>query len=167
MNKKWILGFIEGSGCFSVVIRKSRNKVGYQTTADFTLKLPQNQEELLERIHTHLGIGRVYSSKKESVLKSTSLEDAKKLVRFLSKTRFLSHTKRREFNAWRNCIELIEKGVHLTPQGVLGIARLRDTVHVKNLWNKKNYCILRKELDPCQMHREGKMPEGCRICLQQ
>lgn len=165
MDKKWLLGFIEGSGCFSVVIRKSKNHVGFQTIADFTLKLPKEQESLLREIRNFLGVGGLYKNKSTALLKVTKLEDSKKLVMFFSKQPFLSKSKRNEFRAWKRCVQLMSKGSHHTPEGILEIARLRDEVHHKRLWNKKNYCSLRLELDPCHLATgKAQLPVGCRVC---
>jgi len=166
MDKKWLLGFIEAAGCFSVVIRKSKNKVGYQTTLDFTLKLPRSQEALLKKIHSSLGIGKLYSNKKEAILKATSIEDARKIAGFLKTQSFVSQPKKTEFKNWSKCLHHIEKGNHLSKEGILEIARLRDSVHARNLWNKKDYCALRTDIDPCSLRKKGKTPKGCRICYE-
>lgn len=165
MDKKWLLGFIEGSGCFSVIIRKSHNQVGYQTTADFTLKLPLPQKSLLEEIQSFLGAGKIYENKNEAILKATKLEDAKKLVQFFGKQRFMSEGKKKEFAVWEECVTMMEEGLHHTPEGILEIARQRDSIHTKKLWNKKDYCHLRLEIDPCHVYQKThQLPEGCRIC---
>lgn len=165
MDKSWLLGFMEASGCFSVVIRKSQNQVGYQTTADFTLKLPAHQRPLLEEIQGFLNVGKIYQNKSESLLKVTRLEDAKSLVKFFSSEHLVSEEKRKEFSVWSSCVDMMDKGLHLTAPGVLEIARLRDSIHMKHLWNKKNYCSLRVEIDPCHVYEKTRqLPEGCRIC---
>lgn len=165
MDTQWLLGFIEGSGCFSIIIRKSNNHVGYQTIADFTLKLPRSQKPLLENIKAVLGIGKIYENNDEAILKSTKQEDAQRLVEFFQKKQFVSEGKRREFGVWKQCVEKMNAGTHLTKEGVLQIAHLRDSVRLKNLWNKKNYCTIRRELDPCHVFEAtNQLPEGCRIC---
>jgi len=164
MDQKWLSGFIEGTGCFSIIIRKSHNSVGYQTITDFTVKLPLEQKPLLEEIQSHLGLGKVYSNQKGALLKATKLEDAKKLI-VLFDGKFISPAKAREFSVWKDCVSLMEKGLHHTHQGLLEIAHLRDSIHVKKLWNKKNFCSLRVELDPCHIYQKEKhLPQGCRIC---
>lgn len=164
MDTKWLTGFIEGSGCFSVIIRKSGNQVGYQTIADFTLKLPLASKGLLDDIRAALGIGKVYQNKDEAILKATKIEDALTLVSFLEDG-FVSAAKQREFLVWKACVSLMAQGRHHTREGVLEIARLRDSVHTKPLWNKKTYCTLRVELDPCHVFQQThELPDGCRIC---
>lgn len=165
MDRKWFQGFVEGSGCFSIIIRKSPNRVGWQTVADFTLKLPLGQKALLEEIRSFLGAGKVYQNKRQAILKVTSHEEAGKLASFFGQEEFISPAKKNEFLIWSQCVSLMGKGAHHTPEGVLEIAHLRDSVHLKRLWNKKNFCSLRKELDPCHVYQEThSLPAGCRIC---
>jgi len=148
-----------------VIIRKSHNQVGYQTIADFTIKLPLQQKSLLEEIRKSLNVGRIYTGKGEAILKVTRLDDARKLVKFFGKKSFLSKVKRKEFRVWKKCVSIMDSGKHHTPVGILEMARLRDSVRQKNLWNKKNYCSLRVEIDPCHVYEKAnQLPEGCRIC---
>ena len=165
MNKKWLLGFIEGSGCFSIIIRKSKNQVGYQTIADFTMKLPLEERPLLESIQSFLKVGRLYESKGKVILKATKLSDAKKLTAFFSREQFVSESKRKEVEVWKGVVDMMDKNLHLTETGVLDIAHLRDSIHLKKLWNKKNYCSIRVDIDPCGVHQKtNQLPEGCRLC---
>jgi len=165
MDSKWLMGFIEASGCFSVVIRKSQNSVGYQTTADFTIKLPLSQKPFLEGIRDFFRAGKIYQNKNEAIFKVTRLDDVKALIGFFQKESFTTEEKKREFSVWKKCVEMMNSGLHLTPEGVLEIARQRDSIHFRNLWNKKNYCSLRVEIDPCHIYEKThQLPEGCRLC---
>ena len=165
MDRKWLTGFIEGSGCFSIIIRKSQTKVGYQTIADFTLKRPLDQLPLLEEIKSFLKIGRVYENKKEAIFKINKIDDAKRLITFFKNNALVSPMKQKEFTTWKDCVDIMDSGLQHTAQGILEIAHMRDGIHTRNLWNKKNYCNLRRELDPCQVYEEQHvLPEGCRIC---
>jgi len=165
LSKEWLLGFIESNGCFSIIIKKSKNSVGYQTLADFSIKLPAYEENMLKDIQTYLGIGHIYRRKNEVALKATKLEDIKKVAEFLGPLGFVSAKKRQEFENWRKCIGIIETGRHLKKEGLLEIALLRDVIHSKYQWNKKNFCHVRLDIDPCHVyHKEGYLPHNCTIC---
>ncbi len=165
MDSNWLMGAIETAGCFSVVIRKSPNKIGYQTALDFTLRLPARRRDLLEKMHSTLGIGRVYSAGKSAVLKSTSMDDACRLADFIGSRCFASTSRKEEFMAWKECVSLVRKGEHLTLKGMLRIARIRDSVHEKNPWNKKGYCHLRIDTGTCPLH-SSKPAKGCSLCME-
>ncbi len=168
LSADWMLGFIESNGCFSIIIKKNKNSIGYQTQADFSIKLPYYEESMLRQIQAFLGgIGHIYRTKNEVMLKATKLEDVKKIADFLGPMNFISAKKRQEFENWERCIKMIEAGRHLQKEGFLEIALLRDIIHTKSKrqWNKKNFCSVRFEIDPCHVyHREGHLPSGCTVC---
>ena len=168
ISTEWLLGFIESNACFSIIIKKSRNSVGYQTQADFSIKLPAGEEGTLREIQDFLGIGHVYRTGNEVILKATGLEDIRKIVAFLEPLDFVSLNKREGFENWKKCISIIEAGKHLQKDGLLEIALLRDVMRSKVRWNKKRFCHVRLDIDPCHVYqKEGELPQGCSICWDQ
>jgi len=173
IDKKWLLGFIESAGIFSIIIKKSKNNLGHQIVADFTIKLPGSEVGLLEKIKDHLQAGNIYYrnkiTKDEAILKATKLEEVKRIASLFKPDDFVSDTKRKKFETWKNCINLIEQKQHLTKEGILQIALLRDLLHYnKKLWNKKKYCHVRLELDPCHVYQEEKrLPDTCQFCFKE
>ncbi|MBU2560916.1 MAG: LAGLIDADG family homing endonuclease [Nanoarchaeota archaeon] len=180
MDIRWLLGFIEGEGCFCIVIKKS-GKTGNskQVVADFTIKLTESEREVLEKIREYLGgIGHIYfqsskSSRKKGLtnardcvaFKVTKLQEAKKIVDLLNDMDFVSNSKKAEFLAWKKCINLMERKEHLTKEGLFKIALLRETIDKRKQWNKKSYCEFRNEIEECSEYRKHKIiPENCNIC---
>ena|SRR3989338_5253858 len=171
VSKQWLLGFIESAAVFSIIIKKSKNTLGQQVVADFTIKLPGSEVGILEKIQQVLQAGNIYyrnkETKDEAMLKATKLEEVKKIINLFKPTDFLSETKRKKFELWSQCICLIENKQHLTKEGILEIALLRDLLNrSKNQWNKKKYCHVRLEIDPCHVYqKEKKLPETCQLCF--
>ena len=171
LKRHWMLGFIEASACFSIVIKRGRGyKCKNQVFADFSIKFPPDQHELARAIKKALGAGRIYcrSDKdrrcKEVLLKSTALDDVKRIAAFL-KMGFVSKARRQEFEVWVRCISSIDAGEHLTKEGLLRIALLREDLHSRRQWNKKNYCTIRQRIDPCEVYKRlGSIPTSCRVC---
>ncbi len=181
IDKNWLLGFIEGEGCFCIVLKKAgkRNQY-YQITADFTIKLTESERPLLEKIRSYLGgIGHIYfqgsdPSRKKGLVnardcvafKVTKLSEVKKIVDFLRSLDFVSHSKKAEFEIWKECIHLMEKGEHLTRDGLLKIALLREKAQKRKQWNKKSFCQFRNELEKCsEFIKYNKIPDNCDICM--
>ena len=157
-------GFLEAAGSFSIVLKRSAGSLGYQVVADFSVKLPAHEAETLAAIQQQLGAGRVYTRQREAVLKVTKLEDVQRIASLLDRP-FLSQTKQKEFSDWRACIALMGTGAHRTKDGLLRIAMLRDQMHARRQWNKRNFCFVRKAVDPCQVVKEeGDIRPGCHIC---
>src|SRR3989344_7748851 len=125
IDKKWLLGFIESAATFSIILKKSKNNLGQQVVADFTIKLPGSEVGILEKIQEALQAGNIYYRNKETrdeaILKATKLEEVKNIVSMFKPTDFLSETKRKKFETWSECIAIIEKKQHLTKEGFLKI----------------------------------------------
>ncbi len=171
VSKQWLLGFIESAAVFSIIIKKSKNTLGQQIVADFTIKLPGSEVGILEKIKEVLQAGNIYyrnkETKDEAMLKATKLEEVKNIANVFKPTDFLSATKGKKFELWSQCIHLIESKQHLTKEGILEIALLRDLLNRnKKQWNKKKYCHVRLEIDPCHVYqKENRLPETCQLCF--
>jgi hypothetical protein len=162
MNPDWLFGYLEGQGRFSIVLKKSGISRGLQVVADFSVK--SDDSELLESISGRLG-GKVYPKNDSYVLKITKLEEVLEVVDFFKHGEFKSKTQEERFKRWKVCVKLIESGQHLTKDGMLAIATLRNKLHSKDKWNKKSFCDIRTEVDPCEVYKRfGKIPAGCDKC---
>jgi len=158
MNLDWLLGYLEGQGSFSIVLKKSGDRM--QVVADFSVK---GDKDLLERVAEYIG-GKVYRKGGSYVLKVTKLNEAAMLVRMLEH-KIKSEVNKDTFGVWKECVCLMENGEHLTKEGMLKIATLRNSLHGKDKWNKKSFCEIRTKVDPCEIYKKlGKIPEGCKIC---
>jgi len=177
MNKQWLLGFVEGEGCFSIIIKKSRGHIhGYQAHADFSIKLTASEKDTLEKIRNYLGnVGHIYyrdpektrlkfiNANEEVMFKVTKLEEIKKIVEFFKDLDFISLSKKQDFENWCECIKLIENKQHLTKEGLLKISYIRDKIHKRKQWNKQNFCMIKNKIDPCHIYlKENKIPLNCK-----
>ena len=115
--------------------------------------------------------GNIYyrnkETKDEAILKATKLEEVKNITSLFKATDFLSPIKQKKFKIWSECVDIIDKKQHLTKEGFLKIALLRDVLnHSKKQWNKKKYCHVRLEIDPCHVYqKEKRLPETCQLCF--
>ena len=172
ISKPWLLGFIESAASFSIILKKSKNLLGRQAVADFTIKVPGAEVGLLEKIQEALHAGNIYYSNKqtksEAILKATKLEEVKAIAALFKPADFISDAKRKKFEMWSQCIQLIDQKQHLTKEGILQIALLRDLLHARKQWNKKKYCHVRLEIDPCHVYqKEHRLPETCQLCFKE
>ena len=61
LNPWWIVGFVDGEGCFSV--SRFRNKTcssGYQTLFEFVVTQSENSRQAMEAIKDHFNCGHIY-----------------------------------------------------------------------------------------------------------
>jgi len=169
MDSRWLLGFIEGEGCFSVgFIRQKGTPFGYQIKAMFIIKITESEKKVLEKIRSYLGgIGNIYFESCElnrtkgminandSVsFRVTHLEELEKIIGLLKKEEFVSEQKRLDFKNWVRCISILKNKKHLTKKGFLEIAYLRSKMHKRKQSNKKGFCEIKNEIEPCEIYKK-------------
>lgn len=165
MERNWLLGFVEAQGCFCIVIK--RNNDYRQIAPSFSIKIGISDKELLERVRDELGgVGNIYSDKSSVSFKVTKLEDIERVIDVLDWMDFNSSRKRTEFDIWKQCVELIKNKKHLTKDGFLKIAMLREMIEKKNIGNKVNFCEIHNEVEPCKEYKKKKkIPKDCTKCF--
>ena len=164
INKDWILGFIESSGCFSLTFSSQNTcKLKYQITPVFAIT--SKNLENLNRIKEFFGFGNVYAQKNSYIFRTKNLNEAKKIIKIFNENDFLS--KKLDFAIWKKCIQLICNEEHLNKKGLLKILFLRELLHKnKKSWNKKQFCLIRKEVSPCIIYiKKRTIPKLCDLCF--
>jgi hypothetical protein len=151
-EKGWIMGFIEGEGCFHIgfAVAKSNN-LGYQLIPRFELKQIRINRPVLERIKNLLDVGTVYDvslqyqrnngirASNQSTFVIKGLNQCEKFVLFLEQQIWFT-TKRDDYLLWCEAIKLFKKKEHLNKKGILAICEIRDKMNVKR--KPKNYRFL-------------------------
>jgi len=180
LDKNWVLGFIEGEGCFSIIFKKSgKDPNRRQAIADFTIKLTETERDVLEKLQQFFGgIGHIYfqssdSNRRRGIINSndcwafkvTKLKEVKKVADFFDTMDFVSDSKKADFELWKKCMAMIERKEHLKREGILKIAILREKLHRRKQWNKKNFCQFRNTIEKCsEFIKKKKIPENCDLC---
>src|SRR5258708_27468423 len=60
INPDWVLGFIDGEGCFHVSVSKNKNtSLGYQVTLEFSISQHIRDKELMGKLIQFFGCGYV------------------------------------------------------------------------------------------------------------
>lgn len=112
--EKFILGFIAGEGSFHARLRENEySNFGVETSLEFTLLLNERDSELLEDIHTYIGLGRIrYDESRGTVCwKISSKEDCKDFARFIEENAgdgFIASEKYESFKKWRHLLHNID-----------------------------------------------------------
>ncbi len=165
MERNWLLGFVEAQGCFCIIIK--RNNKYKQVCPSFSMKIGLAEKPLLERIQQEFGgIGNIYTDHTSATFKATKLEEIIRLITMLDWMDFQSRRKRTEFDVWKNCVQLIKDKQHLSKDGLLKIAMLRDIIQKKSISNKINFCEIHNEIEPCPEYKKSrKIPASCKKCF--
>jgi len=181
MDKRWLVGFIEGEGCFNISFAKDQSsKFGYRPRGMFIIKLIESEEEVIAEIWDFLGrIGNIYHESSKSTrkiglknardcvsIRVTKLSDLQKIVNLLKDEKFISKQNRQDFEKWAEGIEILRNKEHHTKKGFIRLAVLREQMHTRKHPTKKDFCELRNIVEICDPHKEFKgIPKECDICI--
>ena len=132
LDVKWIVGFVDGEGCFHVAInRLQKMALGWQVLPEFRVVQHQRDEQLLQRLNSFFGFGSVvinHGNRKE--FRVRGLENLNKLVQFF-KENPLQTSKQESFELFSKIIDLMNNKEHLSKEGLQKIANLASQMNRK------------------------------------
>lgn len=134
LTAQWIVGFVDGEGCFHVGINQNKAMtLGVQVLPEFTVvqqRLNEVDEQILHGLKDYFGCGvvRVNHGTRLSyrVRGQANLRD--RIIPFFEKHK-LKTRKRVDFEKFRKVILLIEKGEHLKPEGLEQIRKIKTSMN--------------------------------------
>ena len=137
----WVLGFVEGEGCFSVGFVRQPNRLnrrgyrtGYQVVHRFAVTQGASSAACLEELHGFFGVGRVYVNRRHDNhredLHQYRVERREELLEMIIpffRQHPLRTSKKADFEKLARCLEMVAAGDHLTPEGLGAIAEITQT----------------------------------------
>lgn len=122
----YIAGFVDGEGSFMLKFRPRPDfSTGWKVSLTFNVS--QKDEVILTLIKKHIGCGTLFQKGggvwMYEVNNLSAIRDH--VVPFFRRFGFLSRKKKRDFATFRKMLELFLEGVHLTPEGIEELLRLR------------------------------------------
>ena len=132
LDSSWIVGFIDGEGCFHVAInRLPKMTLGWQVLPEFRVVQHQRDEVVLQKLKLFFGFGNVtvnHGDRKE--FRVRGLENLNKLIKFFDKNP-LRTSKQKNFEIFSKIISLMNKNEHLDREGLNKIAKLASKMNRK------------------------------------
>ena len=137
LNPYWLTGFTDGEGCFSISIFKNRTlKSGYQVFPEFVLTQGAKSLDTLEEIKDFFGCGRIYENKRydnhrESLYRycvRNKTDLIQKICPFFNKYT-LQTAKKIDFELFKQGLEIIKNGEHLTDKGFMKIQEIASQMN--------------------------------------
>ena len=130
----WIVGFVDGEGCFSVSIFKNRtSKSGYQVMPEFVVTQGQKSIAVLEEIKKFFGCGLIFVNRRhdnhrENIYRFCirSLKDLHEIVIPFFKENQLKTSKKNDFKLFCEVVEMMIHRKHLTVDGLETIRQLKN-----------------------------------------
>ena len=135
----WIVGFIDGEGCFSVSLHKNpTTKLGWQIMPEFVVTQGQKSLKVLEKLQSFFGCGRIfvnrrYDNHNENLYRFCvrSFPDLKeKIVPFFQENK-LQTAKSQDFEIFVKIIIMMSEKKHLSSDGIKKIIELATTMNTK------------------------------------
>ena len=120
LDAQWIAGFVDGEGCFHVGINPHKDMTtGYQVLPEFTVVQHQRDVQVLHALKSHFtcGVVRVNHGDRMAYRVRGITDLNQRIVPFFSKHP-LKTKKNVDFIKFRRILLLMEKGVHLTAEGI-------------------------------------------------
>lgn len=139
----WVIGFVDGEGCFSIGFVRQPDRAdrkgyraGYQVFHEFAVTQGAKSVQCLHDLVEFFGVGSVivnrrYDDHREHlyryvVRRRADLIDT--IIPFFAAYPMRS-SKRRDFEKFARCVELIDSGVHMTQEGLADIAEIAQTMN--------------------------------------
>ena len=131
LEAQWIVGFVDGEGCFHVGIAKHPGmRTGYQVLPEFTVVQHERDVQVLHALKAYFGCGVV--RRNHGGRMAYRVRDRRHLLECIVPF-FMRHPlktrKRVEFQRFRRVLLQMERGAHLTEEGLEEIRRIAGQLH--------------------------------------
>ena len=131
LNAQWIVGFVDGEGCFHIGINKNQEmKLGVQVLPEFTVVQHQVDEQVLYALKDYFGCGVVRKNHGTRLCYRIRGHEnlLHRIIPFFEKHQ-LKTRKRIDFVKFRKVVLLMQKGEHLNPDGLEKIRQIKTTMN--------------------------------------
>ena len=139
----WVIGFVDGEGCFSIGLVRQPDRVGrkgyktgYQVAHEFAVTQGAKSISCLQELHEYFGVGQVivnnrYDNHKEHLYRFVVRKraDLLNVVIPFFKQYPLRSSKQQDFEKFARCVEMIEAQHHLTREGLIEIVQIAETMN--------------------------------------
>ena len=131
LDAQWIVGFVDGEGCFHVGINPhSDMKAGFQVLPEFTVVQHKRDVQILHALKAYFGCGVVRVNHGDRMAYRVRGKDH--LIEHICPF-FIKHPlktrKNVDFRKFRRIVLMMDKGIHLTPQGVEEIREIASQMN--------------------------------------
>ena len=136
-NIGWVVGFVDGEGCFSAPVVKSPSMtLGWQVQPAFAVVQGASSRHVLDDLVDFFGCGGIYINRRhdnhrEDLLRyevGARKDLVERIIPFFRQHQ-LRTTKRSNFEKFTTIVEMMEEGRHLTLDGLVAIASITETMN--------------------------------------
>ena len=139
MTNEWVVGFVDGEGCFSCPIYRCRTMtLGWQVRPEFAVVQGASSRDVLEGLVRFFGCGKVFRNRRHDnhredifrycVQRFGDLRDI--IVPFFQESP-LRTAKRHNFAKFAEIIAMMDRRRHLSVSGLIEIAEVAETMNFR------------------------------------
>ena len=131
LHAEWITGFVDGEGCFHVGINAhAEMKAGFQILPEFTVVQHERDVQILHALKAHFGCGVVRVNHGDRMAyRVRGVDDLREIIVPFFMKHPLKTIKNVEFRKFRSVLLKMEKGIHLTSEGVEEIRHIASQMN--------------------------------------
>ena len=131
LDAQWIVGFVDGEGCFFVGINKHPDMTcGYQVLPEFTVVQHEKDIQILHALKKFFGCGVVRSNHGDRMAyRVRDISHLGQIIIPFFERHSLKTKKNLDFMKFRKVIMLMEQKEHLTAQG---IEKIKEIASIMN-----------------------------------
>jgi hypothetical protein len=135
--EQWVVGFVDGEGCFSVpIFRNATTRMGWQVQPEFVVVQGARSAQVLWDLEAFFGCGSVSVNRRIDNHRENLHRFVVKRLRDLSECIIpffedhpLRTAKHDDFRKFAEVVSLMEQGIHLTVEGLVRIATISETMN--------------------------------------
>jgi hypothetical protein len=135
--EQWIVGFVDGEGCFSCPIQRNRvMRMGWQLQPMFAVVQGERSVQVLELLRDYFGCGKLYRNRRHDnhredlfVYQVFRRDDLLGTIIPFFEANPLKTAKADEFRKFATIVHMMETKVHLTVEGLVEIAKIAQTMN--------------------------------------
>jgi hypothetical protein len=139
----WVIGFVDGEGCFSVSFVRQHDRtgrhgyrLGYQVAPRFVVSQGVSSVACLEELREFFGVGRVYGNQRRDNHREHMMQyvvsDRRALLEAIVpffEEHPLRTAKRSDFEKFVRVLDMMQDDRHLTAGGLVKIAEITQTMN--------------------------------------
>ena len=134
---QWVVGFVDGEGCFSVpIFRNPTSRFGWQVQPTFTVVQGERSLDALHRMERFFRCGQVglhvrHDNHRERLCRFTvrKLSDLSDVIIPFFEEHPLVTAKADDFIKFAEIVRMMEQNLHRTVEGMDQIARITETMN--------------------------------------
>ena len=136
LSADYVIGLVDGEGCFAVHLNRSPLRRA-RCEPHFCLKLKAEDKHILDELRNFFGCGKIYIQRdarpNHSLCNRFEVNNRidlwRNVIPFFEKTPLRSPSKQRDFELFKQIMEIIQKNEHLVEEGYQRIVDLKTRMH--------------------------------------